>query len=900
MSTPDAAPAGSTAAYPSGTVAFLFTDIEGSTARWEANPVTMQGAVERHFVVLREAIAAEGGVLFKTIGDAAQAAFPSVAAAVRAALAAQLALPGLQGAGAAALPVRMAIHVGDATPIAGDYLAPVLNRLARVLGVGYGEQILITASARALVSSSLPAGYLLRDLGEHRLKDLLSAEPIYQLVGPGLRDEFPPLKSLGLLTHNLPPQPTPLVGREEDLAHLHEHLSGGSFRLLTLTGPGGAGKTRLAVQAAAEAVDLFPDGVWWVPLASITDADLVPAAIAAPLQIRERAGERLIDTLAESLRTKRTLLVLDNAEQVIAAAPMVAQLLEEAPGLHVLATSRQPFLLRAECEIPVAPLPLPPPGQHLTVEEALAFPAVRLFVERARAVKPGFTLASDTAGAVVEICRRLDGLPLAIELAAARVRLLPPQALLTRLGRALPLLTGGPRDLPERQQTLRAAIAWSFDLLTPEERALYARLGAFSGGCTLEAAEAVALAGDDLAIDPIDGLESLVQKSLLRQCGEPDGGPRFAMLETIREYALEQLASHPDEERVTRSAHAAFFRDLVAEATDSVDQIALYDELETEAGNIRAALDWYEATGDWIAALELAADLRWFWWVRGHLREGQTRIESVLGGSPEAPPELRANVIAGLGALLEANGAYVRAEESYQQALELYREANDDEGIAESLDNLGETAALVGDLARSRSLREEALAMRRKLGDKRGIAVSLNNLGQIAAMEGDLARATDLFEEARNLSLATGDRWIRAFSIGNMGGVLHLRAEHESAEAQVAMERQARRLTVDALGIWQELGDRAGILDALLTIAAIDVSEEPERTALLLGAVARLARETGYQFSPADSERQAALAEQARSTLGAAAFDGATSHGASLAEAEAVAAALADAVPAVE
>ena len=503
--------------YPSGTVAFLFTDIEGSTARWEHDAPAMWQAVERHFDLLQQAIAGEHGVLFKKVGDAVQAAFPSVPAAVRAAIAGQHALDTSDFEAVGQLQVRMAIHVGEATPIGGDYLAPVLNRLARVLGAGYGEQILLTEAARVLATPELPAGYALRDLGAHRLKDLLVAERVYQLTGPGLRDEFPPLKSLDQRPHNLPSQPTELIGRETELERLRALLTAPGARLVTLTGPGGTGKSRLAVQAAADLLEAFPDGVWWAPLAAITDPALVPAAIATPLGLRERPGQSLLDTLAEHLRDRKALLVLDNLEQVLGAAPMIGELLARAPGVVVLATSREPLRLRGEREVPVAPLALPPAGARLSPEDALAFPAVRLFVERAQAVKPSFSLTADNLAAVIAICRHLDALPLAIELAAVRIRLLAPGALLARLENRLPFLTSGPRDLPQRQQTLRAAIAWSYDLLEPAERTLFARLAAFVGGCSLEAALAVVEAGAPLPIDLLDGLEGLVLKSLLRQ-----------------------------------------------------------------------------------------------------------------------------------------------------------------------------------------------------------------------------------------------------------------------------------------------------------------------------------------------------------------------------------------------
>jgi predicted ATPase/class 3 adenylate cyclase len=884
-------------ALPSGTVSFLFTDIEGSTARWQHDAAAMWQAVEGHFDLLRQAIAAEDGVLFKKIGDAAQAAFPSVPAAVRAAIAAQRALAAADFPAVGPLPVRMAIHIGDATPVEGDYLAPALNRLARVLGITYGGQILLTEAAWEQVSANLPTGYTLRDLGGHRLKDLLVAERIYQLTGPELRDDFPPLKSLDLRPHNLPAQPTELIGRESEVAQLRALLTAPGTRLVTLTGPGGTGKSRLALQTAADILEAFPDGVWWIPLAAITDPALVPEAIAKPLGLRERPGERLIDTVNGHLRARTLLLVLDNLEQILTSAPLIAQVLESAPGLVILATSREPLRLRGEREYPVAPLNLPPIGARLAPEEILAFPAVRLFVERAEAVRAGFALTAENASAVIAICRQLDGLPLAIELAAARARLLPPAALLARLEKRLPLLTGGPRDLPERQQTLRATIAWSHDMLAPPERTVFARLAVFAGGCTLDAAEVVVTADGGVDIDLFDAIEGLVQKSLLRQTAEPQDEPRFSMLETIREFALDQLAALPDEGAAVHTAHADYFRHLLTAAVDSDDQVAAYDDLEIELDNLRAALDWQERHGEAGAALELATDLRWFWWVRGHLREGRTRLETALRLSPSAPPALRAKALSGLGVLLEAGGDYERAKFHHEEALALYRDIGDEPGIADALENLGIVAANQGDLTRSAALREEVLALRRATGDKRGIAVALINLANVAYLRGSFDQAIELYEEARTLSLETSDQWILTIALGNIGGALIRRTRGEAnasveVKAAAETEAQATALIRQALSISRSLGDRERILDGLLMLAEAAALDEPKHAALLLGAVDALAAESGFQVSPADPRYHTHIVESVRATLGDPGFAAVWREGARLSLEDTIAVAL--------
>src|SRR5215207_4909116 len=581
---------------PSGTVTFLFSDIEGSTAHWERDRPVMAEAVQRHLAVLDAAIQTHGGVHFKTIGDAVQAAFPTAPAAVAAAVDAQRALLAAEWGAIGPLRVRMALHAGEATPdIRGDFLAAPLNRLSRLLSAGHGGQILLSQTVQQLSRGALPPGTELRDLGEHRLRDLLEPEHVFQLLHPDLPDRFPPLKSLGSRPNNLPRQPTAFVGREAEVRQVVDLLRREEVELLTLTGPGGTGKTRLALQAAAELLEDFADGVFFVPLAPLTASDLVPSAIASALGLRDEGERPLPDRLRDFLTDKQLLLLLDNVEHVSDAASLVADLLAAAPGLEVLATSRAPLRVRAEWEYPVAPLGLPP-RQIPPPEQLVQYEAVRLFVARAQAVKPDFAVDDGNAAAVAEICRRLDGLPLAIELAAARVRMLPPPALLARLDKRLPLLTGGARDAPERQRTLRDTIAWSHDLLAPEERVLFRRLAVFAGGCTLEAAEAVG--NQDGALDAFGGLERLCEHSLVRQDVGPGGQPRFVMLETIREFGLERLAES-GEEAAIRKGHAALFMELAEAAAPALtgpDPGPWLDQLETEHDNLRGALWWAVST----------------------------------------------------------------------------------------------------------------------------------------------------------------------------------------------------------------------------------------------------------------------------------------------------------------
>src|SRR5215207_9501916 len=548
---------------PSGTVTFLFTDIEGSTALWERDRAAMETAVERHLTLLDAAIASHTGVVFKVVGDAVQAAFPTAPDAVAAALDAQRALvQQTWPEHVRSLPVRMALHATAATPRDGDYLAPGLNRLSRLLAAAHGGQVLVSLATQDLSRDALPAGASLRDLGEHPLRDLYRPERVFQLLHPDLPADFPPIRTLTTRPNNLPLQPTPFLGREDQVTRIVEFLRRDDVRLLTITGPGGVGKTRVAVQAAADVLEAFPDGVWFVDLSALDDPALVSSAIATVLGVREE-GSGLSARLTSVLGGKRLLLVLDNFERVIDATQMVSDLLAQVPGVKVLVTSRTPLHAYGEHEYPLPPLPLPDPAHMPSVETLSKYEAVRLFIARAQAVKPDFAVTTANAPAVAEICFRLDGLPLAIELAAALVKMLPPQALLKRLEQRLPLLTGGARTLPARQQTMRNAIAWGHDLLAPDEQTLFRRLAVFPGGCTIESAEA--MVNPDGRLDVFAGLASLVDKSLLRQDEGADGEPRFRMLETVREFAMERLEAS-GEGAACRSRHAGYFRDLAERA----------------------------------------------------------------------------------------------------------------------------------------------------------------------------------------------------------------------------------------------------------------------------------------------------------------------------------------------
>ncbi len=613
---------------PTGTVTFLFSDIEGSTRLAAEHAAAWPSILERHQEIMRAAFGAAGGIEAGTEGDSFFVAFPGAPDAVAAAVTAQRALAGEPWAPGTEVRVRMGMHTGEAGFSSATYAGLNVHRASRVAGVAHGGQVLLSDPTRALVEDALPEGVTLRDLGPHKLKDLEHPEHLWQLVIPGLQDAFPALPSAGTTPNNLPTRLTTFLGREREMAEVVELLRG--TRLLTLTGPGGTGKTRLSLQVAARSLETYPDGVFFVELALIAEPELVMATIAQHLGLPDRGGRPAAERLAEHIADRRMLLVLDNFEQVIAAASSVSDLLAGSPNLTVIASSRSALRVSGEQEYPVPPLRLPDPAHLPPLSTLSQYEAVALFIERARAVKPAFEITNENAPAVAEICVRLDGLPLAIELAAARIRIFTPQAMLSRLESRLSMLQGGGRDLPARQQTLRGAIAWSHEMLEPADRSMFACLSVFVGGASIESIERVCT--EEVEGDPLNAVASLVEQSLVRQAEGADGEPRFSMLATIREYAMEQAQTAGSWDRL-RERHAHLFRELAEASAGEImgsGKRTWLDQLEEEHDNLRAALVWASEVGAAEVALCTSASLWRFWQMRGYLAEGLERVTQAL------------------------------------------------------------------------------------------------------------------------------------------------------------------------------------------------------------------------------------------------------------------------------
>ncbi len=808
---------------PIGTVTFLITDIEGSTRLLEQLGERYRAVQDRHDAILRSAIAIGGGRELSTEGDSLFAVFATPTGALKSATTAQRDLAAAAWPEGAAIRVRMGLHTGEGILGGANYLGLDVNRTARIAAAAHGGQVLVSDATRALVERDLPTGIGLRDLGQHRLRDLLHPERLHQVVIEGLEEDFPPPRTLDAQPNNLPAQLTRFIGREADVAAVRDLLT--EHRLVTLTGPGGTGKTRLALQVGAEALADTPDGVFLVDLSSVTDADLVPQDMAAALRVRPEPGREVLDTLTDHLRDKQLLLVLDNLEQVLDAGPRALEpLLKNASGVRALVTSRVPLHLYGEQEYPVAPL-----------AEAQA---MALFAERAAAVRPGFELTPDNARTVSDIAARLDGLPLAIELAASRIKLLSADALLKRLDQRLPLLSAQDRNVPDRQRTLRRTIEWSYDLLTDAERRLFGRLAVFVGGADLDAIEAVANPAAELGLDTLDGVGSLVDKNLVRRVDTADGtedGPRFAMLETIREYSLERLSAS-GEESVIRRRHAEHWI-AVAAAASKAEQFARVRRLEPDHDNFRSALAWVLETRDAELGLRLGAALRYFWRLGGHVAEGLRWLDALLAQPGAADrTALRARAMTAAADMSGWTGegkAYLhRAEE----ALAIYRELDDAQGIPDALEELGAAQLDTGQLDSARANLEEARERNLTNGNRQGAAECTLLLGMVAAFQRQVGEARARWEGALETFTDLQDPYFMAFAERLLGGADRAEGNFEAAESRFRASLTAARQHHLPIVV-------ASVLYAMADLAL--ARGQPERALRLVGACEAMRDEIG-------------------------------------------------------
>ena len=835
---------------PTGTVTFLFTDIEGSTRLLQDLGDRYGQLLADQQRILRKLVREGGGEEVDSQGEGMFIVFRRAHDAVKTAVACQRAMAAHPWPDGRSVRIRMGLHTGEPECTESGYVGIDVHRAARICAAGHGGQILLSPTTFDLLANDLPDAITVRDMGEHGLKDLARPEHLFQLVVPELPADFPPLRTLDTQPNNLPRQLTSFVGREREIAEVERLFAGTS--LLTLTGVGGCGKTRLALQVAAALLDRFRDGVWVVELASLADPSLVTRAVAAALGLREVPGRPLAASLSDYLATKQLLLCLDNCEHLLGAcAELVDALLRACPRLRVLVTSREGLGIGGERIYPVPPL--------------FASDAAQLFVERARFHRPDFELTPENAPAVAQICERLDGIPLAIELAAARVRVLSLPELAAKLSDRFRLLTGGSRTALPRHQTLRAAIDWSYSLLSEPERAVLRSASVFAGGFSVAAAEAIC-SNDAVAPDEVLALLArLVEKSLLNAT-DGDGETRYGLLETVRQFAHEKLVESA-EDSVARSRHLEWCLQLAEAAEpqlETKDQLIWLRRLELERDNIRAALDWSIDLEPAEAALRLTSALRLFWHVRGPWSEAMERFERALRRCDAAGAAIQAKVKTGTAYIGDQLGQdRERARRLLGEALDLYRKVGDKTGIAKTLLYLGMVRPEHGGSERAESQFEEALALARETGDQVHASRVLLNLAGLVFARGDSARASLLAQEGLAAARSSGDHWALANALSFMSTGARLGRDYAGAQ----------RFSEECLALAVELGHTMFIGASLVSFAEIAAARgDSERAARLLGAAERVVDLMGGpgaigavrpDISPARSTARAALGEPA-------------------------------------
>jgi predicted ATPase/class 3 adenylate cyclase len=820
---------------PSTIVTQLFTDLEGSSKLWEREPDRMGPALARHDALAREAVERNHGMVIKKTGDGVHAAFEDPLDALLAALEIQLGLTNPEATAGLELRVRCGLHVGAAERRENDFFSSSVNRAARIMSTAHGGQVLASQAVFNLVHDRMPPEMSLKDLGIVRLRDLAAPEHVFQLAHPLLRQNFPALRALESPPTNLPQQVTSFIGRERELAEVIELLK--TTRILTLQGAGGIGKTRLALQVAARETDAFPDGVWFVDLASVVDPGLVTNAIAHELGVQEEPGAPLLQTLYANLALRRLLLILDNCEHLLdACARVVDALVHTLPGVSILNTSREALRIGGEQTYPLAPLSLPDPKADLATLSRSD--AVALFVERARQRQPDFTINTSQVSAVAQICIQLDGIPLALELAAARVGSLSVGQIAERLGDRFHLLRAGSRAAEPRQQTLRAMIDWSYDLLNQPERLLFRRLSVFAGGWELEATEAVGAGGDIAPGHVLDLLTDLVHKSLVVK---RDSSQRYGMLETIRQYAHDRLREDGEEQAI-HARHLDYYLGVAQQAGSALrirpGQATWLRRLSAERDNMIAALHWsLEGSGSVERALRLCAALMYYWRAHGRWHEGREWcLKALERAASEAPTQARVEVLLAAATTALRLGARSEAQLHAEQALALARELGDRKLQVDALNSLGNSALDEGDFERARELLEQAVAISRDLGDHAWEAVYCVNAGYLFNRQGNFAAARAPLEKALALSREAGNRWVEASALGNLG--MLARHTGDLAEAQGRANQ--------ALAIFRELGAPARAVGQLQLLAEVAMlRDEPLLARDHLRKALAMSREAG-------------------------------------------------------
>ena len=832
----------------SRSLTFLFTDIEGSTQLWEQHAEAMKHALTRHDAILRRAIKTHHGHIFKTFGDSFYSVFFDVSDALMAALTAQQALQS-EAWGETPIKVRMALHTGIAQMRDGDYFGPPLNRTARLLSAGHGGQILLSAITSELLQSHLPADTELRDMGEWRLKDLTRPEHIYQLLSPNLPSQFPPLKTLDTFHTNLPAQLTSFVGREKEMNAVKNLMA--EYRLTTLTGSGGAGKTRLSLQVASDLLDTFPDGVWFVEFAPLADPSLLTQTVLSTLGLREEVGRPLLEVLTDYLTAKTALLILDNCEHVIEASAQLAEsLLHACPNLRMIVSSREALGIPGEAAYRVPSLSLPDKHLAYSSETVRQSEAARLFLDRAQTALPGFAITDENASAIAQICTQLDGIPLAIELAAARVKMLKVEQIAERLNDRFHLLTGGSRTALPRQQTLRAMIDWSYDLLPESERTLLRRLSVFAGGWTLEAAEQVCSAKDEIRSqkdegrntkdevrrmkdeetlllnflhpsdfiihpsDVLDLLAQLVNKSLVVMdadiaAGQGKTETRYRLLETVRQYAREKLFA-TGEGALIHDLHLQYFLELAERAELKLigpQVVEWLQRLEAELDNIRAALEW-SLKQDAQLGVRIVVALFRFWMEGGYFYDAGNWLTLLLQQpATSSRNAARARALTVLGFL--QNGG-TPGQLFAQQALAIYRELEDERGIAEALCLLGAALSIQDDFTAGRPIMRESLARFRAIGDRKGIFRALDWLGSLVDDQ-DYEQTHAYLEESLGMAREMGDPIFIANHLGTLSRLAFRRGDFSAARAYLtealAIQHHLGRSNADV--VLERLGELA-------------------------------------------------------------------------------------------